>query len=166
MYIYPYHTCVDYSSFLRRWETSRFRSVGKVHDEWFADEERVRNTVGILERPVVPPSDDTEVFSLNYRIWFGFLHFSFLIIHVLLTHDVLFSLHVESVLIRTLLRKLLRFLVDILSALRAGQVRCSFFFLFLFLISILKNSYISNLNCFPVFIRVRFSWFDVAQSDC
>ncbi|KAF3512037.1 hypothetical protein F2Q69_00001447 [Brassica cretica] len=33
-------------------------SVGKVHDEWFADEERVRNTVGILENPVVPPSDD------------------------------------------------------------------------------------------------------------
>ncbi|KAF3582238.1 hypothetical protein DY000_02034974 [Brassica cretica] len=36
-------------------------SVGKVHDEWFADEERVRNTVGILERPVVAPSDDTEL---------------------------------------------------------------------------------------------------------
>ncbi|KAG2308786.1 hypothetical protein Bca52824_028534 [Brassica carinata] len=36
-------------------------SVGKVHDEWFADEEGVRNTVGILEKPVVPPSDDTEL---------------------------------------------------------------------------------------------------------
>ncbi|KAJ4886254.1 putative E3 ubiquitin-protein ligase ARI7 [Raphanus sativus] len=36
-------------------------SVGKFHDEWFADEERVRNTVGILESPVVPPSDDTEL---------------------------------------------------------------------------------------------------------
>ena len=46
-----------------------FRSVGKVHDEWFADEERVRNTVGILENPVVPPSDDdTEVCPLNCRI--------------------------------------------------------------------------------------------------
>ncbi|XP_021772293.1 probable E3 ubiquitin-protein ligase ARI8 isoform X2 [Chenopodium quinoa] len=28
-------------------------SVSKVHDEWFADEEKVRNTVGLLERPVI-----------------------------------------------------------------------------------------------------------------
>ncbi|KNA05953.1 hypothetical protein SOVF_185600 isoform B [Spinacia oleracea] len=28
-------------------------SVSKVNDEWFADEEKVRNTVGLLERPVV-----------------------------------------------------------------------------------------------------------------
>lgn len=28
-------------------------SVSKVHDEWFADEEKVRKTVGLLERPVV-----------------------------------------------------------------------------------------------------------------
>nr|AAD24830.1 putative RING zinc finger protein [Arabidopsis thaliana] len=36
-------------------------SVGRVHDEWFADEERVRKTVGILESHVVPPSDDSEL---------------------------------------------------------------------------------------------------------
>ncbi|KAJ6825005.1 putative E3 ubiquitin-protein ligase ARI8 isoform X1 [Iris pallida] len=28
-------------------------SVSKVHDEWFADEERVRRVVGLLEKPVV-----------------------------------------------------------------------------------------------------------------
>ncbi|KAB1203439.1 putative E3 ubiquitin-protein ligase ARI8 [Morella rubra] len=28
-------------------------SVSKVHDEWFADEEKVRRAVGLLERPVV-----------------------------------------------------------------------------------------------------------------
>ncbi|GAB4855894.1 Probable E3 ubiquitin-protein ligase ari8 [Ancistrocladus abbreviatus] len=28
-------------------------SVSKVHDEWFADEEKVRQTAGLLERPVV-----------------------------------------------------------------------------------------------------------------
>ncbi|CAH8362705.1 unnamed protein product [Eruca vesicaria subsp. sativa] len=43
-------------------------SVGRVHDEWFADEERVRNTVGLLESPVVPPSDDTEVFLLTHGL--------------------------------------------------------------------------------------------------
>ncbi|CAG7900203.1 unnamed protein product [Brassica rapa] len=35
-------------------------SVSKVHDEWFADEERVRKTVGILDAPVIviPTPDD------------------------------------------------------------------------------------------------------------
>ncbi|KAM7278254.1 hypothetical protein ACFE04_005388 [Oxalis oulophora] len=28
-------------------------SVSKVHDEWFADEEKVRNSVGLLDKPVV-----------------------------------------------------------------------------------------------------------------
>ncbi|GAB2229164.1 hypothetical protein Droror1_Dr00023300 [Drosera rotundifolia] len=28
-------------------------SISKVHDEWFADEEKVRNTVGLLSKPVV-----------------------------------------------------------------------------------------------------------------
>ncbi|VVA90133.1 unnamed protein product [Arabis nemorensis] len=36
-------------------------SVSKVHDEWFADEERVRRTVGILEGPVVPTPDGGEL---------------------------------------------------------------------------------------------------------
>ncbi|CAA7027310.1 unnamed protein product [Microthlaspi erraticum] len=36
-------------------------SVSKVHDEWFADEERIRKTVGILESPVVPPSADRDL---------------------------------------------------------------------------------------------------------
>lgn len=34
------------------------RSVSKVHDEWFADEKRVRETVGILDGPVIPTPDD------------------------------------------------------------------------------------------------------------
>ncbi|KAF2616447.1 hypothetical protein F2Q68_00038375 [Brassica cretica] len=34
-------------------------SVSKVHDEWFADEERVRKTVGILDGPVIPTPDDS-----------------------------------------------------------------------------------------------------------
>lgn len=32
------------------------RSVSRVHDEWFADEENVRKTVGLLERPVEMPN--------------------------------------------------------------------------------------------------------------
>ncbi|CAN6883714.1 unnamed protein product [Brassica oleracea] len=36
-------------------------SVSKVHDEWFADEERVRKAVGILERPVVSTLDGREL---------------------------------------------------------------------------------------------------------
>lgn len=41
-----------------------FRSVSKVHDEWFADEERVRRTVGLLEGPVITTPDDGEVIPL------------------------------------------------------------------------------------------------------
>lgn len=36
-------------------------SVNKVHEEWFADEERVRKSVGLLEKPIVPLSRVTEV---------------------------------------------------------------------------------------------------------
>ncbi|KAJ9169235.1 hypothetical protein P3X46_017447 [Hevea brasiliensis] len=36
-------------------------SVSKVHDEWFADEEKVRRVVGLLERPVVQFPDGTEM---------------------------------------------------------------------------------------------------------
>ncbi|KAL8159226.1 hypothetical protein V2J09_000763 [Rumex salicifolius] len=35
-------------------------SVSKVHDEWFADEEKVRKAVGLLESPVVNLSDARE----------------------------------------------------------------------------------------------------------
>ncbi|XP_022761750.1 probable E3 ubiquitin-protein ligase ARI7 isoform X2 [Durio zibethinus] len=36
-------------------------SVSKVHDEWFADEEGVRQSVGLLERPVVQLSNAREL---------------------------------------------------------------------------------------------------------
>ncbi|CAI0401922.1 unnamed protein product [Linum tenue] len=36
-------------------------SVSKVHDEWFADEGRVRKAVGLLEAPVVPFPDGREM---------------------------------------------------------------------------------------------------------
>lgn len=35
-----------------------------MHEEWFADEERVRKSVGLLEKPIVPLSRVTEVRSL------------------------------------------------------------------------------------------------------
>jgi hypothetical protein len=37
------------------------RSVSKVHDAWFADEDRVRKTVGLLEEPVVKFPNAREV---------------------------------------------------------------------------------------------------------
>ncbi|XP_011014998.1 PREDICTED: probable E3 ubiquitin-protein ligase ARI8 [Populus euphratica] len=36
-------------------------NVSKVHDEWFADEEKVRKAVGLLEKPVVPFPDGREM---------------------------------------------------------------------------------------------------------
>ncbi|KDP26913.1 hypothetical protein JCGZ_18071 [Jatropha curcas] len=36
-------------------------SVSKVHDEWFADEEKVRRAVGLLEKPVVEFPDGREM---------------------------------------------------------------------------------------------------------
>ncbi|KAF9677000.1 hypothetical protein SADUNF_Sadunf08G0061800 [Salix dunnii] len=36
-------------------------SVSKVHDEWFADEEKVRRAVGLLEEPAVPFPDGREM---------------------------------------------------------------------------------------------------------
>ncbi|XP_010542758.1 PREDICTED: probable E3 ubiquitin-protein ligase ARI7 isoform X2 [Tarenaya hassleriana] len=36
-------------------------SVSKVHDEWFADEERVRRTVGLLEKPIFSSSVGGEI---------------------------------------------------------------------------------------------------------
>lgn len=37
------------------------RNVSKVHDEWFADEEKVRRTVGLLEKPVIDCRNVKEV---------------------------------------------------------------------------------------------------------
>ncbi|CAM8931320.1 unnamed protein product [Rhodiola kirilowii] len=36
-------------------------SVSKVHDEWFADEVKVRRSVGLLERPVVQISNSNQL---------------------------------------------------------------------------------------------------------
>ncbi|XP_057539854.1 probable E3 ubiquitin-protein ligase ARI8 [Amaranthus tricolor] len=36
-------------------------SVGKIHDEWFADEEKVRKAVGLLQRPVFDFSNAREI---------------------------------------------------------------------------------------------------------
>ena len=46
------------------------RSVSKVHDEWFADEEKVRRSVGLLQKPVLRHSNELEVSNL---IFFGFI---------------------------------------------------------------------------------------------
>ncbi|KAJ1378827.1 putative E3 ubiquitin-protein ligase, partial [Sesbania bispinosa] len=35
-------------------------SVSKVHDAWFADEDRVRKAVGLLEKPVVQYSPNAR----------------------------------------------------------------------------------------------------------
>lgn len=35
-----------------------------MHEEWFADEERVRKSAGLLEKPVVPLSRAIDVSSL------------------------------------------------------------------------------------------------------
>jgi ariadne-1 len=46
------------------------RSVSKVNDEWFADEERVRASVGLLERPTParkPGVKEVKCPSLYYR---------------------------------------------------------------------------------------------------
>lgn len=42
------------------------RSVSKVHDEWFADEEKVRRAVGLLEKPVLQSSNELEVSNLIF----------------------------------------------------------------------------------------------------
>ncbi|GAV69930.1 IBR domain-containing protein [Cephalotus follicularis] len=36
-------------------------SVSKVHDEWFADEDRVRNSVGLLDKPMIQLSNCKEL---------------------------------------------------------------------------------------------------------
>lgn len=42
-------------------ENLPYRSVSKVHDEWFADEEAARKSVGLLDKPVVQFSNIREV---------------------------------------------------------------------------------------------------------
>ena len=36
------------------------RCVSRVHDEWFADEEKVRHAVGLLDKPLVHFVSDAE----------------------------------------------------------------------------------------------------------
>jgi hypothetical protein len=42
-------------------ESWHCRSVSKVHDAWFADEDRVRKTVGLLEEQVFQFANAREV---------------------------------------------------------------------------------------------------------
>jgi hypothetical protein len=51
------------------------RSVSKVHDEWFADEEKVRKAVGLPEKPVIEYPNAKEVNSLFFRMIMKFWHF-------------------------------------------------------------------------------------------
>lgn len=45
------------------------RSVSKVNDEWFADEERVRASVGLLEKPATSKrQSQREVLLCNHCI--------------------------------------------------------------------------------------------------
>lgn len=45
------------------------RSISKVNDEWFADEERVRANVGLLEKPATSKRKiDKEVLLDSYRV--------------------------------------------------------------------------------------------------
>lgn len=107
------------------------RSVSKVHDEWFADEKRVRDTVGILDGPVIPiPDDGREVISLTLIVFSLCTFLALLTQNVSLTHlNLMFSLLVEYALISLLLKKFFRLHVVILSALHAGLVRLFFIIL-------------------------------------
>lgn len=53
-------------SFLEYW----YRSVNNVHEAWFADEEKVRKAVGIMEKPLVKFSNSVEVSYLFVDIVF------------------------------------------------------------------------------------------------
>lgn len=44
------------------------RSVSKVHDAWFADEDLVRKTVGLLEKPVFQNPNPREVWELDFLV--------------------------------------------------------------------------------------------------
>lgn len=100
------------------------RSVSKVHDEWFADEDKVRKAVGLLERPV-QFSDAKEV-----QCWdLVSSYFIFIVLLLLLVSKFfLFCFHcfdswlVESVLKPILVVGCILQLVDTLSVLCVGQV--------------------------------------------
>lgn len=104
-----------------------------MHDEWFADEERVRKSVGLFERPVVDVSDASEVSSIGYKFACVFVNLLFLIVHLskLRSSDTSFcfptSLPVGFVLICFHVTNLLQLLVVILFAGNAGKVTLIFF---------------------------------------
>jgi hypothetical protein len=50
-----------------------------VHDEWFADEEKVRRAVGLLERPVVEYPNAREVSSPYFTTVIEFFFFDILL---------------------------------------------------------------------------------------
>lgn len=47
------------------------RSVSKVHDEWFADEENVRKTVGLLEKHIEMPNkrEVCSIYTIQVYSW-------------------------------------------------------------------------------------------------
>ncbi|MBA0667894.1 hypothetical protein Goklo_000903 [Gossypium klotzschianum] len=50
-------------------------NVSKVHDEWFADEEKVRRSVGLLEKPVVPFPDGEMICGICFETYlYDLLH--------------------------------------------------------------------------------------------
>lgn len=65
------------------WSIFANRSISKVHDEWFADEETVRKSVGLLETPVVHFSNarDVRTSIISMHSW-GWLCSACLILNV------------------------------------------------------------------------------------
>lgn len=53
------------------------RSVSKVNDEWFADEERVRASVGLLEKPATSKRQNLKEVRLLDNYCGGFVLFPF-----------------------------------------------------------------------------------------
>ena len=52
-----------------------YRSVSKVHDEWFADEENVRKAVGLLENPVeMQNAREVSQTHDDYLSFYGFTY--------------------------------------------------------------------------------------------
>lgn len=45
------------------------RSVSKVNDEWFADEERVRASVGLLEKPATSKRQNQKEVLLDNEFY-------------------------------------------------------------------------------------------------
>lgn len=74
-------------------EESCRRNVSQVHEAWFANEEKVRKKVGLLEQPVVPLLNSREVSYLNISdIIYGILarYVCFLLISHLLINFYLY----------------------------------------------------------------------------